>query len=95
MVDQVLQQWRVQNRGHLQFLASDSGANDGHTLTLNGQTFNGGFGVPANSDLAFNLAGIGYKAFAAAVGVDDEVGNNGSVIFQVFVDGVKKFLPHR
>jgi hypothetical protein len=25
------------------------------------------------------------------VGVDDEVGSNGSVIFQVFVDGAEKF----
>jgi hypothetical protein len=29
--------------------------------------------------------------FNADIGVDDEVGNNGSVIFQVFGDGVKLY----
>ena len=33
----------------------------------------------------------GYVRFRADVGVDDECGTAGSVVFQVFVDGVKRF----
>jgi hypothetical protein len=64
---------------------------DGKTLTINGQTFSNGLGVHANSDITYNIANQGYKAFSSYVGIDDEVGNNGSAIFQVFVDGVKKY----
>ena len=31
-------------------------------------------------------------AFSAVIGVDDEVGANGSVIFQVYVDGSLRFM---
>ncbi|MCU1329156.1 MAG: alpha-galactosidase, partial [Bryobacterales bacterium] len=33
----------------------------------------------------------GCTAFTTDVGVDDEVGSNGSVIFQVWVDGTKQY----
>ena len=66
----------------------DSG--DGVPLTLNGQVFARGLGVHAGSDVRFNLAGV-CSTFTAAVGVDDEVGSNGSIVFQVFADGSKIF----
>ncbi len=65
----------------------ESGSTDGKTITLNGVTYTKGIGVHAASDITFNLAG-GYTQFFSDVGVDDEVGNNGSVIFQVYLDGV-------
>ena len=40
--------------------------------------------------LVYSLAGK-YTSFRAEVGVDDEVGPAGTVVFQVFVDNVKKF----
>lgn len=65
-------------------------AGDGNTLTLNGATYPVGLGVHANSSLVYNV-GAQCNSFTAQIGVDDEVGSNGSVVFQVFVDGVKRF----
>ena len=62
---------------------------DGHTITLNGQTFAKGLGVHAASDVRFGVAGC--TRFLASVGVDDEVGPNGSVLFQVYSDGTKTY----
>jgi len=67
---------------------------DGHPITLNGQVFPTGLGVHANSEIhihATNLETPACTRFQADVGVDDEVGTNGSVVFQVFADGVKLF----
>ena len=63
---------------------------DGKTLTLNGQTFAKGLGVHANSGVTYNLGGQ-CSTFTAKVGLDDEVGDRGSVAFQVFADGEKLF----
>jgi hypothetical protein len=64
-------------------------AGDGKPMTLNGETFTSGLGVHANSELNYNISNRSH--FYSTVGVDDEVGDNGSVIFQVYLDGVKKF----
>ncbi len=64
------------------------GANDGNILTLNGVTYAKGLGVHAGSDTSYALGG-NYNRFISDIGVDDEVGNNGSVVFQVFADGVQ------
>jgi hypothetical protein len=63
----------------------EMGANDGRTLTLNGQTYAKGLGVHANSVLRYELNG-NYSRFFSDVGIDDEVGDRGSVIFRVFND---------
>jgi glucose/arabinose dehydrogenase/endonuclease YncB( thermonuclease family) len=63
---------------------------DGTSLRLNGVTYTKGLGVHANSEIHYPLSGR-CNGFAASVGVDDEVGTNGSVIFQVFADTVKLF----
>jgi hypothetical protein len=68
----------------------EQGANDGHTITLNGVTYAKGLGVHATSELRYALGGQ-YATFLADVGVDDEVGNAGSVVFQVWADGTKLF----
>ena len=68
----------------------EQAAGDGHTITLNGVTYAKGLGVHASSDLKYNLAGQ-YTTFTSDIGVDDEVANNGSVDFQVLVNGVKVF----
>jgi hypothetical protein len=70
----------------------ETGANDGKPISLNGNTnFSAGLGVHANSDILYDIAPVKASTFSAYIGVDDEVGNNGSVVFQVFVDGVKKY----
>jgi hypothetical protein len=61
---------------------------DGLTLTLNGVTYAKGLGTHANSDITYNLGGA-YTTFISDVGVDDESGSGGSVVFQVYADGTK------
>ena len=65
-------------------------AGDGRTLTLEGQTFAKGLGVHARSNISYALNAECSK-FSATVGLDDEVGNRGSVVFQVLADGKKVF----
>ena len=68
----------------------EAAAGDGKTIKLNGVSYAKGLGVHANSEVSFDLNGQ-YDRFISDVGVDDEVDNAGSVIFQVWADGVKLF----
>src|SRR5262245_4415366 len=68
----------------------ESAANDGGTITLNGTTFAKGLGVHAPSSIELRPNGK-CSTFTAGIGVDDEVGSNGSVIFQVWGDGTLLF----
>lgn len=72
----------------------EQGSHDGRPLTLNGASYARGFGTHAHSEMVFNLQGYNDAScirFTADVGVDDEVGNRGSVTFKVFLDGVQKY----
>ncbi|MEJ2009202.1 MAG: NPCBM/NEW2 domain-containing protein [Acidobacteriota bacterium] len=66
----------------------EKAAGDGGTITLNGVTYAKGLGVHANSQITYNLGG-NYSRFISDIGVDDEEGSLGSVVFQVWADGVK------
>jgi regulation of enolase protein 1 (concanavalin A-like superfamily) len=68
----------------------ESAAGDGKTITLNTVTYAKGLGVHANSDLSYALAGK-YATFVSDMGLDDEVGSNGSAVFQVWLDGTKVY----
>src|SRR5205085_703316 len=57
-------------------------------ITLNGTTYAKGLGVHAASTIRYDLGGA-CTAFTGSVGVDDEVGAAGSVVFQVLGDGTK------
>ncbi len=61
--------------------------NDGNYIKLNGQTYSRGLGVHANSTVTYSISGKQYQRFNADIGVDDEVGTGGSVIFSVLLDG--------
>src|SRR3989441_271001 len=65
-------------------------SNGGRTLTLNGVTYLRGFGAHAPSAIEFRPDGA-CQSFTAEVGVDDEVGTLGSVLFQVWGDGQKLY----
>ncbi len=65
-------------------------SSDGRTITLNRKTYAKGLGVHANSDVRYALNG-GCSAFQSDIGVDDEAGSAGSVVFQVWADGTKLF----
>ena len=67
----------------------ENNSGDGNIITLNGVTYEKGLGVHANSEITFDLAGE-YELFKSDIGIDDEV-NDGSVRFQVYVDGVEAY----
>jgi hypothetical protein len=68
----------------------EQASGDGRTVTLNGATFQKGLGVHGASDVRYGLAGA-YSTFSAKVGVDDEVGDRGSVVFEVWADGTRLY----
>ncbi len=68
----------------------EQAAGDGHPITLNGVVYAKGLGTHAASDVRYTMGGT-CSLFTATVGVDDEVGANGSVVFQVFTDGTKVY----
>ncbi|MFC4454820.1 NPCBM/NEW2 domain-containing protein [Deinococcus sonorensis] len=63
---------------------------DGKTLMLNGESYGTGFGVHSDSSMTFDLSGK-CDTFTSDIGVDDEVGSLGSVVFQVWADGTKLY----
>ena len=68
----------------------ENAAGDGKPLSLGNFIYNKGLGVHANSEINYTLGG-NYNSFFAYIGVDDEVGINGSVIFQVLADGISLY----
>ena len=67
-----------------------AGAGDGGPLTINGRVFSRGFGTASTSWITVDLLGVAER-FSTWVGIDDEVGNAGSAVFQVIADGVLLF----
>lgn len=63
---------------------------DGRTMSIGGRKYYSGLGVHARSEIRYPLFDR-YDMFRAIVGVDDEVGDRGSVVFEVWLDGQKKF----
>src|SRR5688500_18247691 len=63
----------------------EDGAGDGGPITLNGVAYAKGLGTHAQSDVRLDLGG-NYSRFLVDMGVDDEVGDFGSVGFRIFVD---------
>ncbi len=66
----------------------ETGAADGHAITLSSVPYLHGLGVHALSDLRFALGGACTGSFIADLGIDGETGGYGSVVFQVWLDGV-------
>lgn len=60
---------------------------DGHTISVAGTKFTKGIGTHAPSEIVYCLDKI-YSGFKCVVGVDDEVGSAGSVVFEVYGDNV-------
>lgn len=68
----------------------EMGAGDGNTLTHGGKTYSTGLGMHSNASATFALNGQ-CSTFTSEIGVDHEVSTKGSVVFQVFGDGVKLY----
>lgn len=64
----------------------EEGAGDGRPLSIGGNGFAKGLGVHAASEVSFYTGGR-CSAFTARTGLDDEVGDRGSVDFEVWADG--------
>jgi nucleoid-associated protein YgaU len=65
-------------------------AGDGKPITLNGSVYAKGLGTNAWSEIRYALGGA-CRTFVSDIGVDDDVNENGSVVFQVFIDGVQRY----
>ncbi|MFF5075457.1 glycoside hydrolase family 2 TIM barrel-domain containing protein [Actinoplanes sp. NPDC000266] len=64
----------------------EDAAGDGSPLRIGGVTYERGLGVHADSSMVVHLGGR-CSSFTAVTGVDDEVGDGGSVVFEVWADG--------
>ncbi len=67
----------------------EQGANDGHTITIDGKTYKKGLGLHAgpNTQVTYHLAGKA-TTFKTDVGIDDEVyAENGQAHVQIWGDG--------
>jgi alpha-galactosidase len=63
----------------------------GNNITLNGTIYSKGLGVHAFSGLEYRLGAL-PSSLQSDIGVDDEVGvGKGSVVFQVYADGMKVY----
>ena len=69
-------------------------AGDGQTITLNGAKYQKGLGVHAGSEVRHLMNGA-CRTFTAAIGLDDEVGANGTVLFEVWADGSRLYTSGR
>ncbi|MCK6264911.1 NPCBM/NEW2 domain-containing protein [Vibrio sp. ZSDE26] len=69
----------------------ENAAGDGSTISIGGSKFDKGLGVHAHSEVTYSLTGDNYNQFTAFIGVDDEVGSNGSVVFEVWIDDVMAY----
>jgi NPCBM/NEW2 domain/Melibiase/Alpha galactosidase C-terminal beta sandwich domain len=58
----------------------------GKGLSVMGQPYGSGIGMPSNSEIEFELTGS-YETFSALVGIDDEFNGEGSVRFTLLGDG--------
>src|SRR3954471_9081094 len=65
-------------------------AGDGSPMTIAGRFYKKGLGLHSDAELHYKLGGK-YRSFVSDVGIDDEVGDAGSAVFQVFADGAKLF----
>lgn len=66
----------------------EEAAGDGGPLTLGDQLFSKGLGMHAPAEIAYALGGA-CTSLAATVGVDDEMRDAGSVVFEVWGDGAR------
>lgn len=65
-------------------------AHDGGTIRIGGTDYAKGVAVHATSKLGVNLQGL-CSEFGAQVGIDDEIGDQGCVVFQIWADGAQLY----
>ncbi len=65
--------------------AGGEAAQDGQAISIGGTRFEKGLGTGASSIIIYHLGG-NCTHFTASVGIDDEVGESGTAVFQVVAD---------
>jgi hypothetical protein len=68
----------------------ENGSGDGRPITIEGTVYASGLGVHPDSDVLLYLSGR-CSRLTGVVGVDDEIGQSGSVVFSVLADGTEVF----
>src|SRR5262249_9910706 len=58
----------------------------GQMMRLNGRLYGKGVSMGSNTRLIYQLGGQ-FDTFSTDLGIDDEVGSAGSVIFRIYTDG--------
>jgi len=81
MAASVTQGWRV---------TQNDKSITGNPITIAGRVYEQGLGTHAPGEMVFKLAGENRR-FTADVGVDDQGGKTGSVVFKVVLDGKEAF----
>ena len=85
-------QWTYQTNGwgpvERDMSNGEQAAGDGNPITIEGQIYAKGIGTNSPSEVDVYLGGQ-QCVFSSDVGVDDEVGLKGSVVFQVWADNTK------
>ena len=66
----------------------------GKAITVNGQVYKKGIGALSGSEVIYELDGS-WDRLSGHVGMDDEVGDGGSVMFRVYADGKLVFESPR
>ncbi|MGW2395606.1 NPCBM/NEW2 domain-containing protein [Kitasatospora sp. NPDC001664] len=89
-VSDLTPQYAVNGYGRPEHDRSNGGSatGDGAPLKIGGTTYAKGLGTHASSEITYFLGGT-CTSLTTTVGIDDEVGNRGTVTFQVLLDGVK------
>ena len=78
----------------LQAAVHDPVAGDGVPMAIGGTRYDKGLGVHALSDVKVALDGK-CSSFESDIGVDDETGSSGSVVFEVWTDGTRRYQSPR
>jgi alpha-galactosidase len=63
-------------------------AGDGHTITIEGKTYQKGLGTNAPAEITYYLGGE-CSQVSTDVGLDDEKGSAGTATFEIWADGTK------
>ncbi|WP_434362314.1 NPCBM/NEW2 domain-containing protein [Parasalinivibrio latis] len=64
---------------------------DGSQIRIANVGYEKGLGTHSVSSITYNIDGLSFRYFEAVIGIDDSAGNQGSVVFNVVVDGTRLY----
>ena len=71
----------------------ETGDGDGTQLSIGNTVYEKGLGCHARSEIKYDLSELSsdHSTYSASIGIDEEVGDSGSVVFRVLTDGTTAF----